>query len=134
MLNERKIRLMKDLAVYESGKGAEELKICEYYRSDYVSMNCIAGVVWTTVGYLILAALGGVCAMDFFITHFTLEVLLLTAGGVLGGYVAVLVLYIIVMHVYYGRKYDQAKKGVKHYKYRLMKLGEMYKKGERAHE
>lgn len=125
---------MKDLAVYESGEGAGELKICEYYRSDYISINCIAGVIWVTVGYVILLFLIGICFMDFFMKHFTMEILMLSAFGVVAGYAGVLAFYIIMMHVHYGRKYDRAKEGVKHYKYRLMKLGELYKKGERSHE
>jgi uncharacterized membrane protein len=134
MLNEKKIRLMKDLAVYESGKGAEELKICEYYRSDYISVNSIAGVIWITVGYVIFLALTGICAMDYLMEHFTMDILILVGIGALAGYIGILVFYIIMMHVLYGYRYDHAKEGVKHYKYRLMKLGEMYKKGERSHE
>jgi hypothetical protein len=72
--------------------------------------------------------------MDYLMEHFTMDVLILVGIGVLAGYIGILVFYIIMMHVLYGYRYDHAKEGVKHYKYRLMKLGEMYKKGERSHE
>ena len=36
MLDEKKIRLMTDLARYENQHGKEELKISRYYRSDYL--------------------------------------------------------------------------------------------------
>ncbi len=132
MLDERKIRLMKDLAVYESGEGAEELRICEYYRSDYVSVNCISGGIWVTVGYLLLLGLIGLCTMDYFMDRFTMQAVALIVVGVIAGYVGLIVLYTVTMHVYYGRKYDKAREGARHYKYRLMKLGEMYKKGEKS--
>lgn len=134
MLDEKRIRLMKDLAVYESGEGAEDLKICEYYRSDYISINCISGVIWITVGYILLLGLIGLCALDFLMARFSMQMLALIAVGVIAGYVGLLVFYIVMMHVYYGKKYDKAREGARHYKFRLMKLGEMYKKGEKTHE
>ena len=38
MLDEKKIRLMTDLARYENQHGKEELKISRYYRSDYLGL------------------------------------------------------------------------------------------------
>ena len=38
MLNEQKIKKMRKLAAYESGKGREDLSISNYYRSDYICL------------------------------------------------------------------------------------------------
>ncbi len=41
MLNEQKIKKMRKLAAYESGKGREDLSISNYYRSDYIGLALI---------------------------------------------------------------------------------------------
>ena len=40
MLNEQKIKKMRKLAAYESGKGREDLSISNYYRSRPSPMCC----------------------------------------------------------------------------------------------
>ena len=39
MLNEQKIKKMRKLATYESGKGRKQLRISKYYRSDYIGLS-----------------------------------------------------------------------------------------------
>ena len=41
MLNEQKIKKMRKLATYESGKGRKQLRISKYYRSDYIGLSLI---------------------------------------------------------------------------------------------
>ena len=36
MLDERKVKLMTQLALYDQTQGKEDFKISEYYRKDYV--------------------------------------------------------------------------------------------------
>ena len=48
MLNEQKIKKMRKLATYESGKGRKQLRISKYYRSDYI------GLFLTTIAYGLL--------------------------------------------------------------------------------
>ena len=41
MLDERKVKLMTKLAMYEETQGKEDFKISEYYRKDYAGMHTI---------------------------------------------------------------------------------------------
>ena len=39
MLDERKVKLMTKLALYEETYGKEDFKISSYYRKDYASLH-----------------------------------------------------------------------------------------------
>ena len=41
MLDERKVKLMTKLALYEETHGKEDFKISSYYRKDYASLHVI---------------------------------------------------------------------------------------------
>ena len=49
MLDERKVKLMTKLALYEETHGKEDFKISEYYRKDYVGLHSICSFLWVTV-------------------------------------------------------------------------------------
>lgn len=44
MLNEEKIRLMADLAVFEKKNGGRMQAVTSYFKSDYISRNMIRGL------------------------------------------------------------------------------------------
>ena len=54
MLNEQKIKKMRKLATYESGKGRKQLRISKYYRSDYIGLSLIKNFFLTTIAYGLL--------------------------------------------------------------------------------
>lgn len=54
MLNEQKIKKMRKLATYESGKGRKQLRISKYYRSDYIGLSLIKNFFLTTIDYGLL--------------------------------------------------------------------------------
>ena len=45
MLNEEKIRIMTRAAIYEQGKGEEDIKITSYSRSDYIRYNMLKTLI-----------------------------------------------------------------------------------------
>ena len=57
MLDERKVKLMTKLAMYEETQGKEDFKISEYYRKDYAGMHTICSVIWVTIGYVCAVAM-----------------------------------------------------------------------------
>ena len=52
MLNEEKIRIMTRAAIYEQGKGEEDIKITSYSRSDYIRYNMLKTLIGVTVGVI----------------------------------------------------------------------------------
>ena len=57
MLDERKVKLMTRLALYEQTQGREDFKISEYYRKDYAGMHILFSFFWVTIGYVCVVAL-----------------------------------------------------------------------------
>ena len=57
MLNNRKVRLMTKLAIYEKEDGKEDIRLGKYYRVDYVRYQMLKTLVAVTFGYLILVLL-----------------------------------------------------------------------------
>lgn len=54
MLDERKVKLMTKLALYEETHGKEDFKISSYYRKDYASLHVIYAFLSVSVGYVCL--------------------------------------------------------------------------------
>lgn len=50
MLDERKVKLMTKLALYEETHGKEDFKISSYYRKDYASLHVIYAFLSVSVG------------------------------------------------------------------------------------
>ena len=54
MLDERKVKLMTQLALYDQTQGKEDFKISEYYRKDYAGVHILYTVLAAVVGYVVV--------------------------------------------------------------------------------
>ena len=66
MLNENRVKLMTRMAAYEEKKGKEDIPISSYYRKDYVGLNVLITILWTTIGYGLFLGLVLIGGMDNF--------------------------------------------------------------------
>jgi len=57
MLNEERVILMTQMASYESGEGRRNVKIGNYFRSDYIAIQVLKSVVCGTIVFGIVFAL-----------------------------------------------------------------------------
>lgn len=127
MLNEQKIRIMTDLAMYEK-KNESSIKIVNTsFKSDYISRNVIRGFIGYTLSFLILAALRGVFLIDTILSEIDMDVLhsLLVKAGIY--YVIGFVIYFFLNVIVYGRRYDTAKSVSRVYLAKLKHLDKEYK-------
>ena len=69
MLNEEKIRIMTRAAIYEKGKGKEDLKVTAYGDSDYVRFNLLKTLIGATVAFLFIVGLYVAYNMDYFMAN-----------------------------------------------------------------
>lgn len=128
MINEKKVKLMTRMASYEQNQGKEDFKINAYYKKDYVSIKRLYTFFWVTIGYV--CAVGLVFMADFekWMDEMSME-LLITVGGVLVvGYIALLVFYIIITNVVYGKRHQAARARVKKYNHDLTRLLKIYER------
>ena len=115
MLDVKRIRLMARMAQYEKNDIRKDMKISTYYKKDYASLNTLITVLWMTVGYGILAALLAVCYMDELLENLTISKITFLGGAAVGGYVLMLILYVVGASVFYRGRHNRAKQRVKKY-------------------
>ena len=128
MLNENRIKLMFRMTAYGEKQGKEDLEISTYYRKDYTSLKTLITLLWVTLGYVLLMGLLGVGLMDVILKNLTMAKLILLGIFVIGGYIALLIIYGFCSSQFYRKRYNLAKKRMKRYYRDLGRLGKVYKK------
>lgn len=131
MINEEKVRLMNQIAMYEEKEGKKYLPVSKYYRSDYVGVALIKNFFLVTIGYmLILLALGGYYG-DYLMENIHKMNLVALGTEIVAGYLIVLAAFTVLTYIQYTVKYFLAKKSVKKYYAMLTKLSKMYVQEEK---
>ena len=57
MLNEERIILMTKTAAYEEHEGKKNMAIGGYFRSDYMELNIIKSLFFSTAAFILVAAM-----------------------------------------------------------------------------
>ncbi len=130
MLDENKIAMMTRIAQIEEGGDTLDLKICSYYRLDYITIHILISLIWTTIAYVIVAA--GWCMYDF-----SNLVLLLKDMDMIMDYIygllwllgGVWIAMAVISGVVYNYKYSKAKERYKQYLKDVSQLNKYYKRG-----
>lgn len=126
MVNEKKVRLMTRMAMYEEKAGREDLKITAYSKKDYVGFQTTITVLWITAGYLLVAGIGIFAFIDELFGALSFSALLVFAGVVFALYLAIVISYGIGSAKFYRKKYDRARKRTKIFNHDLTRLSRMY--------
>lgn len=131
MLDERKVKLMTRLALYEQTQGKEDFKISEYYRKDYAGMHMLFSFFWVTIGYACVVALVVLAGLQPLLDKMSMQLLVILGVVVIVGYLALVIIYLIVTGHIYNKKHRDARQRVKRYNHDLLKLLKMYEKENR---
>lgn len=131
MLNEKRLKLMTRMAIYENHDGKEDFKISEYYQKDYASLNTWKSIIWVTIGYAIIIGAILLIFLDKIFNVTTISGLLVIVGAIVTGYFMVIVITGIIAHDFYKKKHIEARKRVKRFNNNLTRLGRMYEKEKR---
>lgn len=131
MINEEKIALMTNLAIYEKGEGKKSIPMSKYYKSDYMSLKIMNSLILSTLVYLLGVAFGiliqveqileELVSMDFLEVGKKLLILYLIVAGV-----NVAMTYIISR-----MRFQEERKGLNQYNANLKKLYGIAKKEEK---
>lgn len=122
MINEKKVKVMTKMALYESKEGYQDLLICEYDRKDYISFHTIISLLWVTLGYLLIAGLVAFINIELLIAKMSGALVIVLMGVAVSGYVVFLVLFGLISVYIYSKRYDIARKRVKRYNRNLTRL------------
>ena len=118
MLSEERIILMTRMASYEKGEGRENVKIGNYFRSDYIALQIIA--------FGIMFGLYMLCNFEDFMENLYKMDLLAFAKDVLTYFVAIVGGYAVLTYSVCTWRYAMAKKSLKCYYHNLKKLSSLY--------
>lgn len=128
MLDERKVKLMTKLALYEQTEGREDFKISEYYRKDYAGMHIIFSIIWVTIGYACVVALAALAGLQSLMEHMSTGLVLTLGAAVAVGYLVVVIVYAVITSHIYNKKHKNARQRVKKYNHDLTRLLKIYEK------
>ncbi len=130
MLNNRKIRLMTQLAIYEKNDGREDIKLSHYYSSDYARLQVLKTAITTTICYLAIVGMVGLYKLEYLLDNaLTLDYKSM-GWTILGIYIAVMTVYLICTLLGYSLKYKLSRKKLGRYFRMLRRLKEMYAEEE----
>lgn len=131
MLDKQKVKIMTDLALYEQNQGKEDLKINEYYRKDYAELHTICSIIWITLGYAGVVGLVIFAAFDFLVANISKALILAMVSGIVGGYLAVLIIYSLIAQYLFRQKHKEARERIRLYNNDLTELLKLYEKEKR---
>lgn len=126
MLDEKKIRLMTQMARYENGAGKEDLRITRFYRSDYIALGLLKNFLFTTLGYFLVWGVIIADHMEYLLANLHKVKISAVVGEFIIGYLVFLIIYSAVTYRKRYRRYGEAKKNVKRYYTGLERLSRTY--------
>lgn len=128
MLNERKVRLMTRMAMYETKQGPEDMKISTYNRKDYTSFQTVITIIWMTIGYAIAVAVGAMTCLDVIMDNFDMTFLIMLSLVIVTLYLVLVIGYAVAASKFYGKKHDAAVRRMKMFNHDLTRLNKMYER------
>lgn len=126
MLNEEKIRLMTEIAMYEKKAEKEVFPVTCYFKSDYVGSHMIRSFLIYTFLYVCIVGMWLLYQIEDILNTMDISVLLDSAKYIVVLYVAGLVVYLLLTFIMYAKRYDRAGKSMKVYQAKLRRLEKKY--------
>ena len=127
MLNEDKISLMTEMAIYEKRKGKRDLDIFSYFKSDYISWQVIKSIVCATLSFCIIVGLKLFYGLEDVMVGIYSKDLAGYGKSILFKYLLFVLVYVVISFVIGQIRYKKAKKNVHAYSRDLKELAEMYR-------
>lgn len=127
MLNEKKIRLMAKLNLFEEKEGKEAVKLDRFYRIDYIRYQILKTIFCVTIGYLIVLASVVIYRSEAILDKLTVIDYKSLASYILLIYVLLLIFYSFVTGVTSYFRYEKNRVKMKKYKKNLKALRVFYK-------
>lgn len=127
MLNNRKVRLMTKLAIYEKEDGKEDTRLGKYYRVDYVRYQMLKTLVAVTFGYLILVLLTIIYNAEYLIAEAVKLDYAAIGRTMLGIYLVLVLVFVGIAGIGYTVKYNRSRKKLGKYYQMLKRLRTIYR-------
>lgn len=126
MLNEERVILMTRMASYEKGEGRENVRIGNYFRSDYIASQVLKSIISGVVAFLLIFALYLFYNFETLMEGLYEMDLLAFARDVLIYFFATVAGYGVITYLVCTWRYAKAKKSLRCYYNNLKKLNSLY--------
>ena len=126
MLNEERIILMTQMASYEKGEGKENVKIGNFFRSDYLALQVLKAVISGALVFVIGFGLYMLCYFETFLAELYQIDLVAFAKDTLVRFCIFVGGYAAIVYAVCSWRYAKAKTSLKCYYHNLKKLTSMY--------
>lgn len=130
MLNEKRVKHMVKLALYESEDGQEEIKIHQQTRKQYLNRNILFSVMWMTVAYLLVAIFLYKLLCERLVEELSTMQTFFVLAAMAVVYFALLIVYAVRSGFFYEKKYKRAKRRIGAFTKALQDLEKMYEEEE----
>ena len=127
MVNEKKVRLMTQLALDEKRFYKDELDESGYFRSDYIRSNTLKVLLGYSISYLLIMGLVAMYYVDYLFTnvvHMDMQSMVWLAGCIYVGLLLIITLFCVL---FYMTKYTNNRKRLRKYMMEIDKLQKFYR-------
>ncbi len=127
MVNEKKVRLMTQLALDEKRFYKDELDESGYFRSDYIRSNTLKVLLGYSISYLLIMGLVAMYYVDYLFTNVVqmdMQSMVSLAGCIYVGLLLIITLFCVL---FYMTKYTNNRKRLRKYMMEIDKLQKFYR-------
>ena len=127
MVNEKKVRLMTQLALDEKRFYKDELDESGYFRSDYIRSNTLKVLLGYSISYLLIMGLVAMYYVDYLFTNVVqmdMQSMVWLAGCIYVGLLLIITLFCVL---FYMTKYTNNRKRLRKYMMEIDKLKKFYR-------
>ena len=127
MVNEKKVRLMTQLALDEKRFYKDELDESGYFRSDYIRSNTLKVLLGYSISYLLIMGLVAMYYVDYLFTNVVqmdMQSMVWLAGRIYVGLLLIITLFCVL---FYMTKYTNNRKRLRKYMMEIDKLQKFYR-------
>lgn len=127
MVNEKKVRLMTQLALDEKRFYKDELDESGYFRSDYIRSNTLKVLLGYSISYLLIMGLVAMYYVDYLFTNVVqmdMQSMVCLAGCIYVGLLLIITLFCVL---FYMTKYTNNRKRLRKYMMEIDKLQKFYR-------
>ena len=126
MVNEERIKLMTKMAAYEKEEHKKNKNIVAFFKSDYVSLQVLKSIVYTTIAFVIIFAMYILYDFEVFMKDIYQMDLFQFAKSVIIIYLIFLGIILVATHAVALYQYNRAWESTKLYYANLKKLSHIY--------
>ena len=127
MVNEKKVRLMTQLALDEKRFYKDERDESGYFRSDYIRSNTLKVLLGYSISYLLIMGLVAMYYVDYLFTNVVqmdMQSMVWLAGCIYVGLLLIITLFCVL---FYMTKYTNNRKRLRKYMMEIDKLQKFYR-------